>query len=42
MTVKSKFMAGICATTLAMGAQAAFAGGHGEITVAYFLERNAF
>ena len=38
MTVKSKFMAGICATTLAMGAQAAFAGGHGEITVAYFLE----
>ena len=38
MTVKSKLVAGVCAATIAMGAQASFAGGHGEITVAYFLE----
>ena len=38
MTVKAKFMAGFSAATLAIGVQAAFAGGHGEFTVVYFLE----
>ena len=38
MTVKAKFVGGFCTATLEIGAQAAFAGGHGEITVLYFLE----
>ena len=38
MKVKSTLMAGVSAATVALSAQAVFAGGHGEITVAYFLE----
>jgi len=38
MNLKSKLMAGVSAATVALSAQAVLAGGHGEITVAYFLE----
>ncbi|MAI57783.1 MAG: taurine ABC transporter substrate-binding protein [Rhodobacteraceae bacterium] len=38
MSSKSKLMATLCAASVLMGAQTASAGGHGEITVAYFLE----
>ena len=37
MSIKSRLTGAVAGTTLALGAQAAFAGGHGEITVAYFL-----
>ncbi|MBT6191528.1 MAG: taurine ABC transporter substrate-binding protein, partial [Tateyamaria sp.] len=38
MTFKSKLMGAVAATAMLAGAQGAFAAGHGEITVAYFLE----
>ena len=38
MSMKSKLMGAVAGTTMALSAQATFAGGHGEITVAYFLE----
>jgi taurine transport system substrate-binding protein len=38
MTIKSKLLGTIGAASVALSAQAAVAGGHGEITVAYFLE----
>ncbi len=38
MSIKSKLLGAVAGTTLALGAQAALAGGHSEITVAYFLE----
>ena len=38
MKLKSKLLTAVSAVALSFGAQAAVAGGHGEITVAYFLE----
>ena len=38
MTLKSKLMGAVAGADLMTGAQGAVAGGHGEITVAYFLE----
>ena len=38
MTLKSKLMGAVASVAMLTGAQAALADGHGEITVAYFLE----
>ncbi|MEM6371827.1 MAG: ABC transporter substrate-binding protein [Pseudomonadota bacterium] len=38
MTFKTKLMGAVAATAMLAGAQGAFAAGHGEITVGYFLE----
>ena len=38
MTIKSRLLGTIGAASIALSAQAAVAGGHGEMTVAYFLE----